>query len=77
MSDFARGARIRKSSEMGTGLRSDAADITIGEIIFCLVDVRTRFYKDVTKEQLLRLVDRAFDAHAKASQATSGAVKSE
>lgn len=73
MNQFARGAKVRQRprSEMGTGLRAaQSAEITLGECIFATVDVRAKFYPTVTKEQLLRLVDRAWDAHASATAET-------
>jgi hypothetical protein len=73
MSQFHRGARIGGNRVMQIAKSiSTERPLSLGEVVFVLVSLRAKSYADLTKEDLLRLVDRAYDAYATASQVNPG-----
>ena len=68
MTKFYRGAKLRESRvlEVAQEAFRPGSTLTLGECIYATLDVRRQRYGDITKADLLRLVDRAWDAYAAA-----------
>lgn len=64
---FVRGARVGGSRVLETARAlAQPKSLTLGECVFCLMDVRAERYSDINKEQLLDLISKAWDAYAEA-----------
>lgn len=75
MSQFHRGARVGGNRVMQVAKSISAeSPLSLGEVVFILVSLHAKSYAALTKEDLLRLVGKAYDAYATASQASGGTV---
>lgn len=65
---FVRGARVSGAARVLAiaGALAPERPLTLGEVIFVIMDLRAQHYADVTKEQLLELISKAWDAYAEA-----------
>jgi len=69
MSEFFRGAMVRRPPPPSAATKaqdSTSNDLTLGDCIFCIVDLRYAHYKEITKEQLLEYISKAWDGYEKA-----------
>lgn len=65
---FVRGARVGGSRVLETAmaLAAQRPSLTLGECVFCLMDLRAERYPEINKEQLLELISKAWDAYTEA-----------
>lgn len=67
---FVRGARVRGANVLeaaaALALAMQPKRLTLGECVFCLMDLRAQHYSEINKEQLLELISKSWDAYAEA-----------
>ncbi len=67
MAKFVRGARVGGVLEAVQKVAAVGQSITLGEVIYVLMDVRQKYYGEISKEDLMNLVSKAWDAYGIAS----------